>query len=1213
MAEFVHLHVHTEYSLLDGAIRCRALADHAKGLGMKSVALTDHANMFGAITHYTACHAAEVQPLLGCEVNVLREDPTGQVAGAARGDGGLLDHLVLLAENAQGYRNLLSIVSSGHLDPASPAAPSVRLQTIADASEGLVALTGCMGGVLAQQVLEYGEARGRETLERLRGIVPEGALYVELQDHGLPEQPVLNGLLTQLAGDLGLPVVGTNDCHFVDRSDGEAQLYLTCIANGRAYADAREGHHGSYEMYLKSPEQMVQLFRHTPEAVASTLEIAERCAGLKLELGTPMLPKFPVPDGHDAATYLREVTYEGLEARFDEMRAAGKTIDDAVFRERLEMELGVIITMDFPGYFLIVWDFMRHAREKSIPVGPGRGSGAGSLVAYALRITDLDPLEHQLLFERFLNPERVSMPDFDIDFCMDRRDEVISYVAQRYGVDSVGQIATFHELKARSVIKDVARAMGMPAPEAQRIANLIPQKAPGQMYTIGEALEIEPKLPAAAESDPTIAELLAQAQRLEGLTRHAGMHAAGVVISDGPLWDYVPCFKTGDQVVTQFAKDEVEAAGLVKFDFLGLKTLTVIDIAQRLIRQRPAGEAGPAGEGEEAAAPPFDVKNVSLDDRKTYALLQSGETTGVFQLESSGMQQLFKDLRPTIFDDVVAAVALYRPGPLGTGMVADFIACKHGRKAIAKMHDLVDEILEPTYGVIVYQEQVMQIAQRLAGYTLGGADLLRRAMGKKKVEAMAKQKGIFVEGALSNGVTREDAEHIFGLLEFFAGYGFNRSHSAAYALLTYQTAFLKAHYPVEFLCALLTADRDKTDKVVRIIAEGRAWGVDILPPAVNESRVDFTVIYGGTAGTETAEQAPPRRGKALFDDPLEPKIRFGLGAVRGVGDSALEALLEAREAGPFEDLFDLAQRVDVRRLNRGVLEALVQCGALDATLEPLGVNRARAFASIDRVLERGRSASRDRECGQTNLFGLLKPTEGEQSSAAEYVDHEPWDFGETLKREKQALGFFVSGHPLDRYGMELGRFDVTEARQLSGMDPWARVRVAGTVEGYRERVFRTGGKVAFFVLEDLTGGIEVKARERQLTHCGELLVSGEPVLLSGKLQFPMSDDGDDGAGPGTREPTILLDEAVSLSEAIRAEARRMVIRLPGVSTTRDQLEKLEKVLRGSRGACPVQLVIVTEDGAEAVLALRSDLRVDPNDVMFASLERLFGANVAELR
>lgn len=1212
MAEFAHLHVHTEFSLLDGAIPCKKLAKAAAELGMPAIALTDHNNMFGAIRHYTACKAVGITPILGCEVNVLREgfDPGSHEAP--------IDHLVLLAENEAGYKNLLRIVSRGHTHSVSPNAPTVTLDTIAQrpdgrpGTEGIIGLSACMGGVLAQQYLMHGVEAGRRMMERLANTFTAGSLYIELQDHGMVEQPVLNKLLFDGARDMGLPVVASNDCHFLDRSDGEAQLYLSCIATNRAFADASETHHGSYEMYLKPPDEMVHLFRDVPEAVKNTLVIAERCQALELTLGKPMLPTFPVPEGFDTVSYLRHVTHEGLTERLKELRALGREPDEKVFRERLDMELGIIISMDFPGYFLIVWDFIRYAKEQGIPVGPGRGSGAGSLVAYSLQITDLDPLEHSLLFERFLNPERVSMPDFDIDFCMDRRDEVIGYVARKYGVDSVGQIATFHQLKSRSVIKDVARAMGMPAVESQRIANLIPAKGPGIMYSIPESLEIEPKLKAAMNGDPTIHELITQAQRLEGLTRHAGMHAAGVVISEGALWDHVPCFKNDEQVVTQYDKDDVEKAGLVKFDFLGLKTLTVIDIAERLVNQRP----DMAGKG------PLVMGKVPLDDAKTYELLQSGDTVGVFQLESSGMQQLFRDLRPSVFEDIVAAVALYRPGPLGTGMVKDFVDCKHGRKPIAKMHDLVDDILRPTYGVIVYQEQVMQIAQRLAGYSLGGADLLRRAMGKKKPEEMAKQKTIFLEGALNNDVTQEDAERIFGLLEYFAGYGFNKSHSAAYALLTYQTGWLKAHYPVEFICALLTADRDKTDKVVRIIAEGRSWGVEILPPEVNESKVDFTVVYddGAVAALEQAKEAgsngngaPKRRRRAgtKFHDALDPKIRFGLGAVRGVGESALEAMLEARADGPFDDPFDLAQRVDVRRLNKGVFEALVQCGAFDASLEKRGVTRAQAFASIDRVVERGRSASRDRECGQTNLFGLFQaqaPAGTPETNAAEYASAETWDLAETLKREKKSLGFYVSGHPLDRYGVELSRFEVVPVTDLAAMDPWSRVRVAGTVEGYRERLFKSGDKIAFFVLEDLSGGVEAKVRSKTLARVGDVLSSGEPVMVHGKVQFPMTDDDD-----GPREPTLLVDEVTFLSDAIRAETRSMAIRLdPGLASP-VHIQRLGAILQSSPGNCPVQLIITTEDGAEAVLAVQNGLRVEPSDAMLASLERLFGGAVAELR
>ncbi len=1204
-AEFVHLHAHSQYSLLDGALRVKDLASRAKGLGMRAVALTDHGNMFGAIQHYKACKEAGIGAILGCEVNVARK--TGRPA-AKGGEDSVLEHLVLLASSSAGYKNLVRIVSAGHVDPVSQAGPSITLDTVAANREGIIALTGCMGGMVAQRVLEQGEGEGKVALERLREALEPGSLYVELQDHGLVEQSVLNGILARIAGDLALPVVATNDVHFGARDDGEGHLYLSCIAANRTHAEMSEQHHGSFEMFLKSADEMAHLFRDHPSAVASTLEVAERCAGMKLDLGTPMLPTFKLPEGFDTDSYFRHVSHEGLAKRFGEIGALGRAIDHDAYKARLDRELDVICQMKFPGYFLIVWDFIRQAKEMGIPVGPGRGSGAGSLVAYALRITDLDPIPYNLLFERFLNPERVSMPDFDVDFCMDRREEVIAYVADKYGKTSVGQIATFHELKARSVIKDVGRAMGFSPIEAQRIASLIPQKGPGVMYTIPEALEIEPKLKATMETEPNVAELLKQAQKLEGLTRHAGMHAAGVVISEGPLWDHVPCFKNGETLVTQYYKEDVELAGLVKFDFLGLKTLTVLDIAAKLVNTRP--DFGGTGKKR------FDPSAIPLDDKETYALLQSGETTGVFQLESSGMQQLFKDLKPDAFEDIVAAVALYRPGPLQSGMVKDFVDCKHGRKPIAKMHALVDELLKPTYGVIVYQEQVMQVAQFLAGYTLGGADLLRRAMGKKKPEEMAKQKATFVEGALGKGVSQEDADRIFALLEFFAGYGFNKSHSAAYALLTYQTAYLKAHYPVEFLCALMTADRDKIEKVVRIIAEGRAWGVDIMPPEINESKVDFTVVYEkpGAEAHKGGKRATRRSGGQRTKDPYNPKIRFGMGAIRGVGESALEAVLEARDAGgPFGDLFDFAQRVDARRVNKGVLESLVQCGAFDASLLSRGITRARAYAAVDQALERSRSASKDRERGQTNLFGLFSAAAPETQRLDEYPDCEPWDMRETLAREKQSLGFYVSGHPLDRYGVDLARFDVVAASGLADMQPWSKVRVGGVVEGYRERIFKGGGgKVAFFILEDTGGRVEVKVRQNQIETYAAVLTSGEPVLVSGKVSFPQVEEGSE-EPDGPKEPTLLLDEAVPLADAIRAATKSIALRLHARRAKREQIGRLGEILRQSPGPCPVSLTITLEDGAEAILALGKDLRIEPSDGMLARLEKLFGEKVAELR
>jgi DNA polymerase-3 subunit alpha len=1202
MSEFVHLHVHSQYSMLDGAVKVKNLVKHVAKQGMKSVALTDHGNMFGAITFYKAAKDAGVKAILGAELEVVM--------------GSHAHHLPLLAATEEGYKNLVWLVSRGYVepDPDGPqGAPCVPLSALEGRTKGLVGLTGCMGGLVAQSVLEQGVEVGAKTLGKLKELFEPGALYVELQDHGLPEQPVLNGILVDLAKRFDLPIVATNDVHYAAKDDAEAHLYLSCIKSGRSAQEAKDRHHGSSEMYLKSADEMASVFAAYPDALKNTLAVDERCQ-LKLKLGNPMLPSFHVPEGMDEPTYFRKVAEEGLEQRFREFEAVGKVVDKEAYRKRLAMEMDVICKMKFPGYFLIVWDFIRFGKENGVPVGPGRGSGAGSIVAYAMRITDLDPIPFNLLFERFLNPERVSMPDFDVDFCMDTRDRVIQYVQRKYGETSVGQIATFAELKAKSVIKDVARCLQFPPIEAQQIASLIPNKTPAETYTISESLEIEPKLKAKFETEPRVKELLTQAIKLEGLTRHAGKHAAGIVISEGPLWDHVPVFKDGksDGYITQYYKDDVEQAGLVKFDFLGLKTLTVIDIALRLINARP----DLASRGEK-----LDISKIPLDDKATYQLMSSGETKGVFQLESSGMQQLFKDLHPDNFEDIVAAVALYRPGPLGTGMVKDFVDCKHGRKPIAKMHDKVDHILLPTYGVIVYQEQVMQIAQALAGYSLGGADLLRRAMGKKKPEEMAKQKGIFVEGAKKMGVAEEDADRIFGLLEYFAGYGFNKSHSAAYALITYQTGWLKAHYPVELLCAIMTSDKDRIDKVVRTIADARAMGVTVLPPDVNESDIDFKVVYSHPNG----DKKRPARGTAVQRDPCGPQIRFGLGAVRGLGGAALEALLEARrEGGHFKDLFDFASRVDAKRINKGVFEALVQCGAFDTTLKERGVTRAQAFASIETALERSRAASRDRERGQTNMFGLFdagpKKADGRAgsgASAGDYAKAEHWDRREMLVREQKALGFYVSGHPLERYlkgASALAKLEAVPIASLAGCKDWEVVRVCGMVEGYRERIFKDGGgKIAFLDLEDLTGRVTCKVRGNQIDAYAAVLTSGEPVLVTGKVSFPFREADGDEAEEAPREPTLFVNEVVRLADSVKSDTKLVSIRLPIERTTEDDLTKMAEVLRRSQGDCPVTLVLATKDGAEAVLALGRSFRVEVGDEVLSGLEKIFGEQVAELR
>jgi DNA polymerase III subunit alpha len=1168
-------------------VKLSELAKRAKELGMPAVALTDHTNMFGAVRHYKACRAAGIRPILGCELNVTRDDGAGNV-----------DHLVVLAANHAGYKNLVRLVSQSHLRPALEGVPSLRLDDFATRREGLIALSGCLGGVAPQRVLEFGVDQAEPVLARLRDIFEPGHLFVELQDHGLPEQPVVNQALVEAARRLDLPRVATNDVHFVRREDGHAQLYLECIRQGRTFAEAEPLHHGSFEMYLKSAEEMAATFSGHEDALSNTLRVAEMCSGLQLELDKPMLPRFPVPEGYDVASFFAHVSREGLASRFEELRALGKVVDEAAYRARLESEIEIISGMQYPGYFLIVWDFIREAKHRGIPVGPGRGSGAGSLVAYALGITEIDPIPYGLLFERFLNPERVSMPDFDVDFCMVRRDEVIAYVAEKYGKESVGQIATYQNLKARSVIKDVGRAMGMAAPDAQRIAALVPEKGQGQMFTIVEAIEVEPKLKQLVDTDPRVAELIAQAKKLEGLTRHAGTHAAGVVISEGPLDEHVPVFRSDESIVTQYDKDDVEAAGLVKFDFLGLKTLTVIAVAERLVNERPDRKNNP-----------LEIGRVPLDDRETFTLVSSGDTTGVFQLESSGMQQLLRGLRPDCFEDIIAAVALYRPGPLGTGMIEDFVAGKHGRRPARKLHPLVDEVLAPTYGVPVYQEQVMQIAQRLAGYTLGAADLLRRAMGKKKAEEMAKQQQTFIDGSVKNGVSAEQALAIFREVEGFASYGFNKSHSAAYAVVTYQTAYLKAHYPAEFFAALLTADKDKIDKVVRIIAEARAWGVSVLPPDINASETDFTVVYAHQRGDG------PARGPGKLRDRSGPQIRFGLGAVRGLGEAALETMFEARRAGgPFRDLFDFAARVDAKRLNKGVLEALVQCGAFEAALAQMGISRARAFAAIDRALERSRSSSRDREHGQTTLFGMFEQAAGRNGGSnnallEEYPPAAQWDRLELLKREKAALGCYVSGHPLFRYGNKLARLGVTASVKIAGEKAWSPVSVAGMVENYQERLFRggAGGKAAFFEIEDVYGRIACKLRGDRIETHAHLLTSGEPVLVSAKVSFPVTDEPDD-----EREPTLLVDSVEPLSDAVLRATRSVSIRLFAERTERGQLLALRELLMTSPGSCPVELVLSLPDGAEAVMALEGT-RVTPNDAILAGLERMFGESVAELR
>jgi DNA polymerase III subunit alpha len=1217
MTEFVHLHVHSQYSMLEGAIRVKELCARVKEMAMTAVALTDHGNMHGAIDFYKRCKDTGIQAILGCEVGFSYAFPGDKADKHGRFRS---YHLPMLATSEEGYRNLIALVSHAWRDAPEGTHAQSSIERLAQHSKGLVVLTGCLGGLVSQALLQHSPDEARAMLGRLKDIVEPGHLFVELQDHGLVEQPIVNKILVDLAREVGLPTVATNDAHYLRRDDARAQRALTCIATGTTLEEAEATSHSSEEMFLKTGDEMAEVFGDVPEALSNTLRIKEMCK-LKLKLGEPMLPRFRDEAGTpvaDVDEYFAKLCHEGLDRRFATFKRQGKKVNEAAYKERLEVEIGVIQQMKFPGYFLIVQDFILWGKRNGVPVGPGRGSGAGSIVAYALEITDIDPIPYDLLFERFLNPERVSMPDFDVDFCMLKREKVISYVRQKYGADSVGQIATFQILKAKSCVRDVGRVLAMPYQEVDTIAKLVPDPVLGKTATLKEALEKEPRLQAMYDENESTRALIDLAMKVENLTRHAGMHAAGIVISEGPLWDTVPIFKgNGGELVTQYAKDEVEAAGLVKFDFLGLTTLTVLDFALDMIRRRPDEVERVRKGGEKFLIEdiPMDAKDADPEKarltREVFELLQSGETTGVFQLESSGMQKLFKDLRPDCFEDIVAAVALYRPGPLGTGMVEDFVNRKNGKAKVAYPHDDLKDVLKDTYGVIVYQEQVMMIARKMGGYTLGGADLLRRAMGKKKAEEMAKQKATFVEGAKKLGYDEGKAVEVFDLLEYFAGYGFNKSHSAAYALITYQTAYLKRHYPVEFMAATLCSDLGKIEKIVGSISEARAMGIDVLVPDVNESDRFFTVIY-------EPKRIPPRKTSNRIDmDPYRPKIRVGLGGIKGVGDSAIESILEARTQGPFQDIFDFCTRVEPRKVNKGVVEALVYSGAFDKTLDRTGANRAQAFGAIEKALERGKGASKERSSGQMGLFSI---SETLQASAG-YPELDPWDLIQRLKHERSALGLYLTGHPLDRYAAEAARFATVLAGSMQERDNGDEVTLAGVIEGYREKVPKSGGRMAFFFVEDRSGRVEAIVRPKTFDSLKDSLKEGEAVLVTGrvKVEFKRDEEGnvDDDVPEQQLTRSLSVDTVKPLGDALREKTRGVTLRLSAstlinADVARRRLDELKEAMVRAPGKCPVNAVVKIPGGGEVVVAI-TRLRVDPTEEFLGKLERIFGEKVAELR
>ena len=1144
--EFVHLHLHTDYSLLDGACGIPRLVERAARQRMPAVAVTDHGNLFGAIKFYEAAHAHGVKPILGCEVYITRGSRRDRT-----GNGERTHHLVLLCETLEGYRNLVRLVTAGHLE-GFYYKPRIDKELLAQNSRGLIALSACLQGEVAANLLANDYAAARQAASEYRDLFGRDNFFLEIQDQGLELEHRIQPDLLRLVADTGIPLVATNDCHYLAPEDAQAHDVLLCIQTGKTVSDTNRMKFGSDQFYFKTAEEMLRVFAAVPEAVTRTVEIAERCQ-VKLGKVEHPFPFFAVPEGYTLESYFEKVTRDGFEPRRRHLAAlAAKGLlrnPLPVYEQRLEQELRMIQQMRFASYFLIVWDFIRYAREQGIPVGPGRGSAAGSLVGYALGITDIDPLQHGLLFERFLNPERISLPDIDIDFCMRRRGEVINYVTQKYGRENVAQIITFGTMAAKAAIKDAARAMELPFADADRLAKLVPLAL---NITLEEALRQSPPLKQAYERDPKVKQVIDTARKLEGLSRHASTHAAGVVISPRPLQEIVPLYKTNrEEIVTQFAMDDLEGIGLLKMDFLGLTTLTVIDDTLKLVKLN-RGVA-------------LELDDIPLDDPATYALFSRGATSGVFQFESHGMREILRRYQPTRLEELIALNALYRPGPIQGGMIDDFIARKQGQKQVTYDLPELEEILAETYGVIVYQEQVMQIANRLAGFSLGEADLLRRAMGKKKPKEMAAQQEQFIAGCRQNKISERKAAKLFDLMAQFAGYGFNKSHSAAYALLAYHTAYLKTHYPVEFMSALLTAETGTTEKVVKYIGECREMGITVLAPDVNSSDWSFT--------------------------PTAEATRFGLGAVRNVGFNTVQAIQAARErVGRFTSLFQFCEEVDARVLNRRVLESLVKAGALDS----LGAHRAALLEVVDRALERGARLQREKESGQHALFGGAAHTPAPPPPLPE-VDE--WPEHERLRYEKEILGFFITGHPLERYAGRLRDLAVAALGELETRKNNEEVRLAGIVVRVRPMRSKKGDRWAVVTLEDLSGVIDLLVFPEAFRRLESRFYPDATLMVKGRTRVEEA---------GVR---VAVQEATPLEEALPAPATRVVIELDVARMSVETIERLEALFRRKPGRCRVEFKLPPEFGEHRG---GREVRVQVDDELLAELKGLCGEAAVSL-
>ncbi|UCD55813.1 MAG: DNA polymerase III subunit alpha [Candidatus Omnitrophota bacterium] len=1138
-ADFVHLHVHTQYSLLDGACRLQELVNLAAKQKMPACAITDHGNMFGAIEFYQKAQQKGVKPIIGCEVYIA---PDSRFEKSSHGIKEASFHLLLLAKDEVGYRNLMKLVSVGYLE-GFYYRPRIDKEVLARYNDGLIGLSACLQGEIPHLIVSDEIAGAKRTADQFRHILGKNNFYLELQDNGISEQAKVNKALIKISRDLDIPLVATNDVHYLYKDDAIAHDALLCIQTQTTLGDPNRMKFQTDEFYFKPVEMMKKAFEEiAPSAIRNTREIAEKC-NVELDFGKVHLPQYNPPEGVTRKGFLRKLTEEGLKQKYTSL--------DKRIKDRVEHELQIIENSGYTSYFLIAWDFVNFAKSKDIPVGPGRGSAAGSVVSYALGITDIDPLHYGLIFERFLNPERISMPDIDIDFCYERRNEVIDYVINKYSKNNVAQIITFGTMMAKGVVRDVGRVMGMPYAEVDKIAKLVPNEL---NITLDRALSIEPELNNLYKNDPNIAKLISISRKLEGLTRHASTHAAGVVISEHDLTNYVPLFETSDgQITTGVPMTSLEKIGLLKMDFLGLRTLTVINETIKIVKRTRKID--------------IDIEKIPLDDKKTFELLIRAESIGIFQLESSGMRDLLKKLKPEKFEEIIAILALFRPGPMGSGMLDDFIRRKHKRSKIKYDHPLLESILRETYGIIVFQEQIMRIASDLAGFSLAEADNLRRAISKKTPEIMAEARHGFVNGALKRGINKETADKIFNQIEYFAGYGFNKSHSSAYAMISYRTAYLKANFPVEFMTALLTSERDNTDKVALYINEAIRMGVKILPPDVNESFANFTVVEEG--------------------------IRFGLAAVKNVGHGAIDSIITSREKfGKFKSIYDFTQCVDSRLVNRKVIESLIKCGAFDSA----GLHRSQQLAILDKALEIAGGVQKDKLNGQFSFFDSFDMQESFQKTFQEIPDIPEWPENQFLSYEKDMLGFYITKHPLARFEKLLKNYSSYPIASLGTLRDGEEVRLGGIISKAKiTTTRRTKEKMAIVNLEDLTATVETLIFPRVFQKFSSLVRVDSMVFITGRINLREQD------------AKLIAEEIIPLEDVKAKFTKAVLIRLSTPGLDRPLLDSLKNVLSRHRGKVPVLLNFQQPGGKRISVSVGRNYSITPDNFFLEEIETLCGA------